>query len=83
MSADIILGRTGIILGAYADIKRYVLRHEFAHEQWSGYHSLKKMTDLEIFDFAVTNVGMNYNLLDILEPVELEFISTGKGRLNQ
>lgn len=28
------------------------------------------------------SVGMNYNLLDILEPVELELISTGKGRLN-
>lgn len=77
-------------LGAYADIKRYLLSHEFTHEQWSGYHSMKRMTDLEIFDlvqemalqmswlsrcinhFAVTNVGMNYNLLDILEPVELE-----------
>lgn len=77
-------------LGAYADIKNYLLNHAFTHEQWSGYHSLKKMTDLEIFDlvhdmalqmpwfskcinhFAVTNIGTNYNLLDILEPVELE-----------
>lgn len=77
-------------LGAYKDIKRYLLKHDFTHEQWSGYHSTKKMTDLEIFDlvqemavqmpwfskcinhFAVTNIGTNYNLLDILEPVELE-----------
>lgn len=77
-------------LGAYADIKNYLLKRHFNHEQWSGYHSMKKMTDLEIFDlvqemavqmpwfskcihhFAVTNVGTNYNLLDILEPVELE-----------
>lgn len=79
-------------LGAYADIKNYLLKHDFTHEQWSGYHSVKKMTDLEIFDlvqemavrmpwfsqcinhFAVTNIGMNYNLLEILEPVELESV---------
>lgn len=77
-------------LGAYADIKNYLLKRHFNHEQWFGYHSMKKMTDLEIFDlvqemvvqmpwfskcinhFAVTNVGTNHNLLDILEPVELE-----------
>ena len=71
-------------LGAYTDIKNYLLSHAFAH------HSVEKMTDLEIFDlvhdmalqmpwfskcinhFAVTNIGTNYNLLDILEPVELE-----------
>lgn len=77
-------------LGAYADIKRYLLKNAFTHEQWSGYHSVNKMTDLEIFDlvqqmavqmswfskcinhFAVTNIGMNYNLLEILEPLDLE-----------
>lgn len=76
-------------LGGYTDIKNYLLKHDFIHEQWSGYHSAKKMTDLEIFDlvqemavrlpwfskcinhFAVTNIGANYNLLDVLEPVEL------------
>lgn len=77
-------------LGAYGDIKRYLLRHAFTHEQWSGYHSSNKMTDLEIFDlvedmsrkmpwfakcinhFEVTNIGTNYNLIDILNPVDLE-----------
>lgn len=81
-------------LGAYTDIKRYLLRHAFTHEQWSGYHSKNRMTDLEIFDlvqdmanqmpwfsqcinhFEVTNVGTNYNLIDILEPVELESVPT-------
>lgn len=80
-------------LGAYADIKQYLLRHSFTHEQWSGYHSINRMSDLEIFDlvqdmanempwfsqcinhFEVTNVGTNYNLIDILEPVELELVS--------
>lgn len=39
-------------LGAYKDIKRYLLNHGFTHEQWSGYHSVTKMTDLEIFDLV-------------------------------
>lgn len=39
-------------LSAYADIKRYLLKHDFTHEQWSGYHSVGKMTDLEIFDLV-------------------------------
>lgn len=77
-------------LNAYRDIKNYLLQHDFKHEQWSGYHSEKKMTDLDIFDlvqdisskftwlhkcinhFAVTNVGVNYNLIDILQPAELD-----------
>lgn len=77
-------------LGAYNDIKRYLLSHDFTHEQWSGYHSKKKMTDLEIFDlvqdmaqkmawfsrcvnhFEVTNIGTNYNLIEILEPEDSE-----------
>lgn len=36
--------------GAYAKIQRYLLRKNFSHEQYSGYHSLYKTTDLEIFD---------------------------------
>ena len=77
-------------LGAYGDIKRYLLKHGFTHEQWSGYHSEKKMTDLDIFDlvhemaeemiwfsqcinhFEVTNVGTNYNLVEILKPEDAE-----------
>ena len=81
-------------LGAYKDIKKYLLGHGFTHEQWSGYHSKARMTDLEIFDlvqdmaqqmawfskcinhFEVTNIGTNYNLMEILESedfsVELE-----------
>lgn len=39
-------------LGAYMGIKNYLLSHAFMHEQWSGYHSVKKMTDLEIFDLV-------------------------------
>lgn len=39
-------------LGVYKDIKRYLLEHDFRREQWSGYHSDKKMTDLEIFELV-------------------------------
>ena len=81
-------------LGAYGDIKRYLLKRDFTHEQWSGYHSKDKMTDLELFDlvqdlsdalpwfsmcinhFEVTNIGTNYNLVDILIPDALEPIVT-------
>lgn len=76
-------------LGAYKNMKRYLLKHGFRHEQWSGYHSTQKMTDLEIFElvedmaselqwfskcvnhFAATNVESNYNLIEILEDVEI------------
>lgn len=36
--------------GAYAKIKKYLTAHSFSHEQYSGYHSHYKTTDLEIFD---------------------------------
>ena len=39
-------------LGAYRDIKKYLLKHGFTHEQWSGYHSKEKTTDLNIFDLV-------------------------------
>lgn len=36
--------------GAYRKIKDYLLARNFSHEQYSGYHSNYKTTDLEIFD---------------------------------
>ncbi len=36
--------------GAYKKIKAFMLNNGFEHEQYSGYHSKKKMTDLEVFD---------------------------------
>lgn len=36
--------------GAYSKIQRFLLKKNFSHEQYSGYHSLYKTTDLEIFD---------------------------------
>lgn len=36
--------------GAYALIQRFLTAHNFSHEQYSGYHSKFKTTDLEIFD---------------------------------
>lgn len=36
--------------GAYALIQRFLTSHNFSHEQYSGYHSKHKATDLEIFD---------------------------------
>lgn len=36
--------------GAYSRIKTFLTKHNFSHEQYSGYHSKHKTTDLEIFD---------------------------------
>ena len=36
--------------GAYEKIQKFLIRRSFSHEQYSGYHSLYKTTDLEIFD---------------------------------
>lgn len=38
--------------GAYGKIKRFLVNHNFSHEQYSGYHSKYKTTDLEIFDLV-------------------------------
>lgn len=36
--------------GAYGKIKTFLTKRNFSHEQYSGYHSKYKTTDLEIFD---------------------------------
>ena len=36
--------------GAYRKIKHFFIANRFSHEQYSGYHSLYKTTDLEIFE---------------------------------
>jgi len=36
--------------GAYGKIKAFLTKRNFSHEQYSGYHSKYKTTDLEIFD---------------------------------
>lgn len=36
--------------GAYGKIRDFLLERNFSHEQYSGYHSKYKTTDLEIFD---------------------------------
>lgn len=36
--------------GAYRKIKSFLTKRNFTHEQYSGYHSGFKTTDLEIFD---------------------------------
>ena len=36
--------------GAYEKMQKFLSRRNFSHEQYSGYHSLYKTTDLEIFD---------------------------------
>lgn len=38
--------------GAYRKMHDYLLKRHFSHEQYSGYHSLYKTTDLEIFDLV-------------------------------
>lgn len=70
--------------GAYKQIKKYLLAHNFSHEQYSGYHSNYRTTDLKIFDliedmgetfpwlslslnhFEVTDIGINYDLMELL-----------------
>lgn len=36
--------------GAYRRVKFFMLKNGFEHAQYSGYHSTKKMTDLEVID---------------------------------
>lgn len=36
--------------GAYRQIQQFLHTHNFTHEQYSGYHSNYKTTDLNIFD---------------------------------
>lgn len=38
--------------GAYGKIRDFLMKHDFSHEQYSGYHSKYKTTDLEIFDLV-------------------------------
>lgn len=38
---------------AYHKIRNYLTQRNFSHEQYSGYHSLYKTTDLDIFDLVV------------------------------
>lgn len=38
--------------GAYRKIQDFLLGRHFSHEQYSGYHSEYKTTDLEIFDLV-------------------------------
>lgn len=37
---------------AYRKIQSFLVKHNFSHEQYSGYHSKFKTTDLEIFDIV-------------------------------
>lgn len=36
--------------GAYRKIQDYLMKRNFSHEQYSGYHSRYQTTDLEVFD---------------------------------
>ena len=38
--------------GAYQRIKKFMRDHNFEHAQYSGYHSMRKMTDLEVVDLV-------------------------------
>lgn len=38
--------------GAYKKIKEFLLARDFSHEQYSGYHSKFRTTDLYIFDLV-------------------------------
>ncbi|MDQ0363043.1 hypothetical protein [Breznakia pachnodae] len=39
--------------GAYKKIKSFFIENDFSHEQYSGYHSKFKTTDLIIFDLIL------------------------------
>lgn len=36
----------------YSRVKEFMKKHGFDHEQYSGYHSRKPITDADIFDIA-------------------------------
>lgn len=36
--------------GSYRKIQDYLVKRNFSHEQYSGYHSRNQTTDLEVFD---------------------------------
>ncbi len=38
--------------GAYKKIKAFMLKHDFEHAQYSGYHSKNKIIDLDVFDMV-------------------------------
>ena len=40
--------------GAYQRIKTFMVNNDFEHAQYSGYHSTKKTTDLEVVDLVGT-----------------------------
>lgn len=37
-------------LKAYSDIKKFLLKHNFEHRQWSGYKSLEPLSDREVYN---------------------------------
>ena len=48
--------------GAYRKIYDFLIERGFTHEQYSGYHSKYKTTDLEIFDL-VHEMGRSFSWL--------------------
>jgi len=44
---------------AYRKLRRFLTAHSFSHEQYSGYHSCYRTTDLEIFDL-MRKLGKEY-----------------------
>lgn len=39
-------------LKAYSDIKKFLLKHNFEHRQWSGYKSLEPLSDREVYNIV-------------------------------
>lgn len=39
--------------GGYGKIRDYLMQRDFTHEQYSGYHTRYKTTDLDIFDLVL------------------------------
>lgn len=78
---------------AYREIRNYLLSRNFSHEQYSGYHSKYKTTDMDIFalirdmrkaygwlelclkHFEVTDIGPDYDLMQIFREDALEIFS--------
>ena len=48
--------------GAYRKIRDYLVQRDFSHEQYSGYPSKYKTTDLEIFDL-IREMGEEFSWL--------------------
>lgn len=68
--------------GAYRKIRNYLVNRNFSHEQYSGYHSMYRTTDLEIFDLIRSMSDEFPWLQQCLNHFEVTNVSTNHDLMN-